>query len=122
MRMSPYPEGAEFDPDAPYNQDQYKPRSTFIHPLQQRKMAALYPADHADGCACDACMPGEALPEPVRVGSEMLSGPNNGYASARAKDGEVWMTVKGWGLGELSMPKDKAMELMEQLSKAIEKA
>ncbi len=82
-------------------------------------MAAIHPPDHADGCACDACMPGSDTPELIHVGLPHLSDPFNGHARAKAQDGEVWLTVHGFGLGELSMPKAEATALRDQLTNAI---
>lgn len=82
-------------------------------------MAAIYPPDHADGCACDACMPS---PDLIHVGLPFLADAHNGHARAKAQDGEVWITVKGFGLGELSMPKEQARAFRDQLNQAIEQA
>ena len=82
-------------------------------------MAALHPSDHADGCACDQCMPGEAT-ELILVGLPHLSDANNGFARAKAEDGEVLVSIHGFGLGELSMPKEAATALRDQLTLAIE--
>ena len=82
-------------------------------------MAAIYPPDHADGCACDACMPGDDGPQLIHVGLPHLSDTMNGYAIARADGGEVAITVKGFGIGELSMPKAEATALRDQLNNAI---
>ena len=82
-------------------------------------MAALHPPDHADGCACDQCMPGDPMPEPIRVGFPGIIGPFNGTASACASDGEVWVAVHGFGIGQLSMPKAEATALRDQLNNAI---
>ena len=86
-------------------------------------MGAIYPPDHADGCACDACCtwvretPG---PELIHVGLPFLMDAHNGYAKASAQDGEVWLTVRGFGSAELSMPKAEATALRDQLTRAIE--
>lgn len=82
-------------------------------------MAAIYPPDHADGCACDACMPGSDTPEPIHVGLPFLSDRMNGYAKVRTEDGEVLITVKGFGFADLQMPKYEAAALLTQLANAI---
>lgn len=82
-------------------------------------MAAIYPPDHADGCACDACMPGDDGPQLIHVGLPHLSDDMNGYAIARADGGEVMVKVSGRGLGELSMPKEAATALRDQLNAAL---
>lgn len=88
-------------------------------------MAAIYPPDHADGCACDDCCAewttGEDAPPPelILVGLPHLSDVNNGFARAKAEDGEVLVSIHGFGLGELSMPKEAATALRDQLNNAI---
>lgn len=87
-------------------------------------MAAIYPPDHADGCACDACMPYAFTPETdtpqlIFVGLPHLSGPHNGHAKAEVFEGEVWVTLHGMGSAELSMPKAEATALRDQLNNAI---
>jgi hypothetical protein len=89
------------------------------HLQTERHVAALHPPDHADGCACDACMPGEPLPELILVGLPHLSDVNNGFARAKAEDGEVLVSIHGFGLGELSMPKAEATALRDQLNAAL---
>lgn len=83
-----------------------------------RAMAAIYPSDHADGCACDQCMPGEPT-DLILVGLPHLSDVNNGFARAKAEDGEVLVSIHGFGLGELSMPKAEATALRDQLNQAL---
>ena len=85
-------------------------------------MAAIYQPDHADGCACDACMPDCDTPEIICVGLPHLSDRMNGYVRAFAQDGQVWVTVKGFGVGELSMPLSEARAFRDQLNQAIEQA
>lgn len=87
-------------------------------------MAALHPPDHADGCACTACeraRNGVPTPEPelILVGLPHLSDANNGFARAKAEDGEVLVSIHGFGLGELSMPKAEATALRDQLNNAL---
>lgn len=82
-------------------------------------MGAIYLPDHADGCACDACMLGGDGPQLIHVGLPHLSDEMNGYAIARADGGEVMVKVSGRGLGELSMPKAEATALRDQLNNAL---
>lgn len=81
-------------------------------------MGALFPADHADGCTCCECLRAEPS-DLIHVGLPFLSDYRNGYAKAKAEDGEVCITVKGFGLGELSMPKAEATALRDQLNNAL---
>jgi hypothetical protein len=91
-----------------------------------RAMGAIQQQDHADGCACDACADARAPfaiapdPELIHVGLPYLSDANNGFARAGVSDGNVWVTVKGMGVGELSMPANEARAFRDQLSRAIE--
>lgn len=88
-------------------------------------MGAIQQQDHAEDCACDACADARAPfavapdPELIHVGLPYTSDANNGFAKARAEDGKVWVTVKGMGLGELSMPVNDARALRDQLNNAI---
>lgn len=85
-------------------------------------MAAIYPPDHADGCACDACCtwvhetPG---PELIHVGLPFLNGEMNGYAQAKAENGEVLVKLAGEGTARLMMPKAEATALRDQLNNAL---
>lgn len=89
--------------------------------LQSTKasMEAIYPEDHAEGCACDACISIRDTPELILVGLPHLSDQTNGYARAWADDGRVRLTVCGFGCGELSMPKEAATALRDQLNNAL---
>ena len=85
-------------------------------------MAALHPPDHADGCACDACcvwVHDETPAEPIRVGTALLSDRMNGYAKVRTEDGEILITVKGFGFADLQMGRAEATALLAQLQNAI---
>lgn len=113
-----YPPGADDDPRAPWHEGRYKPRSTFVHPIDQHRKNmeqhdylghAVQPEEFGDT-------------EMIHVGLPFLSNSHNGYVKAKAQDGEVWLTVHGFGVGELSLPKEQAIALRDQLENAIKTA
>lgn len=97
--MSNYPTTASDDPLAPYNKREDV--DYLGHTVQPEEFE-------------DARM--------IHVGLPFLSNSHNGYVKAKAQDGEVWLTVKGFGTGELSMPKEQAIELRDQINNAIQQA
>lgn len=79
-------------------------------------MAALYPSDHSDACACSICMPDAEL---IHVGLPFQNNIHNGYAIVKESDGEVLLLLSGEGQAKLSMPPQQAMELRTQLDNTI---